>query len=571
MNKFKVNILALGVVGLLGMSSCSESFLDVNSMTNSNTDNFYKTEADAWRALIGCYNGWRQTSTAPGIGFYVASTVMGDECYGGTGNSDARNYQVIDRFDQSESPADLQMYAQDWKMYYQGVYRCNELITREDQIKWKDKDSNRGLYMGECHALRAFLYFDMVRLWGNIPLFLEPVNENRSQADPAEVYAAIFEDLKYAIANIPGDANLEKSQFGRITKYAAEAILARAYLYYTGYYGQEPGFTNESGETTGVVTKAEALAAVEDVIASGNYELLDSYKDFWPASSLVANTTSAGWNEAASTYAGDANSEAVLSMNFTPMASYATEGSGSADGNRWQVMMGMRSPLSVVPYYCGWGACTVIPSFINSIYDAADPRRTAGVIDIAGEGIGSDANFKPSYNDWREYTGYTVKKYSPIAFYQLENGALVIKNANMSTGAGDMQINNCQPYNIIRYADVLLMAAELGSPQAATYMHRIRSRAGLSDIPVNKENIMAERARELAFEGIRYWDLLRQGVDVMADAVVASAGSVQNGGSPAQVSYNRNKIIATKGLSQIPNDQIILSNGVLKQNPGWAD
>ena len=141
----------------------------------------------------------------------------------------------------------------------------------------------------------------------------------------------------------------------------------------------------------------------------------------------------------------------------------------------------------------------------------------------------------------------------------------------MSTGAGDVQINNCQPYNIIRYADVLLMAAELGSPQAATYMHRIRSRAGLSDIPVNKENIMAERARELAFEGIRYWDLLRQGVEVMADAVVASAGSVQNGGSPAQVSYNRNKIIATKGLSQIPNDQIILSNGVLKQNPGWAD
>lgn len=569
MNKFKFNILALGVVGLLGMSSCSESFLDVNSKTNSNTDNFYKTEADAWRALIGCYNGWRQTSTAPGIGFYVASTVMGDECYGGTGNSDARNYQVIDRFDQSESPADLQMYAQDWKMYYQGVYRCNELITREDQIKWKDKDSNRGLYMGECHALRALLYFDMVRLWGNIPLFLEPVNENRSQADPAEVYAAIFEDLKYAIANIPEDANLEKSQFGRITKYAAEAILARAYLYYTGYYGQEPGFTNESGVTTGVVTKAEALAAVEDVIASGNYELLDSYKDFWPASSLVANTTSAGWNEAASTYAGDANSEVVLSMNFTPMASYATD--GSADGNRWQVMMGMRSPLSVVPYYCGWGACTVIPSFINTIYDAADPRRTAGVIDIAGEGIGSDANFKPSYNDWREYTGYTVKKYSPIAFYQLENGTLVIKNANMSTGAGDMQINNCQPYNIMRYADVLLMAAELGSPQAATYMHRIRSRAGLSDIPVNKENIMAERARELAFEGIRYWDLLRQGVEVMADAVVAGAGSVQNGGSTGQVSYNRNKIIATKGLSQIPNDQIILSNGVLKQNPGWAN
>lgn len=111
----------------------------------------------------------------------------------------------------------------------------------------------------------------------------------------------------------------------------------------------------------------------------------------------------------------------------------------------------------------------------------------------------------------------------------------------------------------------------LGSGQAATYMHSIRSRAGLSDIPVTQENIMAERARELAFEGIRYWDLLRQGVEVMADAVVAGAGQVYNGGTPGSVTYDRSKIIATKGLSQIPNDQIILSNGVLKQNDGWKN
>jgi len=567
MKKFKFNILTLGVASVLSLASCSDSFLDVDSKVNSNTQNFYKTEADVWRALIGCYNGWRQTSSSPGIGFYVASTVMGDECYGGVGNSDARNYQVIDRFDQSESPSDLQIYSLDWQRYYQGVYRCNELISREGQIEWNVRDSKRSLYMGECHALRALLYFDMVRLWGNIPLFLEPVNENRAQADPAEVYAAIFEDLRYAIANIPDDANLSTENFGRITKYAAESILARAYLYYTGYYQKEPGYTNADGATIGDVTKAEALAAVEDVIASNKYELLSDYKNFWPASSLVANTTSPGWNEAESTYAGDANKEAVLSMNFTPMASYATD--GAADGNRWQVMMGMRSPLSVVPYYCGWGACTVIPSYINSIYESGDVRRKAGVIDIIGEGIGSDANFKPSYNDWREYTGYTVKKYSPLAFYQLDNGSLVIKNANMSTGAGDMQINNCQPYNIVRYADVLLMAAELGSPQASAYMHSIRSRAGLSDIPVTKDNIMAERARELAFEGIRYWDLMRQGVEVMADAVTAGAGSVLNGGTPGQVRYDRSKIIATKGLSQIPYDQIVLSNGVLKQNDGW--
>ena len=121
----------------------------------------------------------------------------------------------------------------------------------------------------------------------------------------------------------------------------------------------------------------------------------------------------------------------------------------------------------------------------------------------------------------------------------------------------------------MRYADVLLMAAELGSANADNYMHMIRARAGLADISASKENIMAERAREFAFEGIRYWDLLRQGVEVMADAVCASGGSALSGGVETQISYDRAQIITTKGLCPIPQDQITKANGVLVQNPGW--
>jgi len=556
MNKLKLNILTFGVVGALSLTSCSESFLDVSSKTESNTENFYKSEGDAWRALLGCYDGWRQISSNPGIGFYVASTVMGDECYGATGNGDGFGYQVIDSFDPVKSPSDMQLYSTDWKVYYAGVYRCNELMAHEEQIEW-ESEANHGLYMGECRAIRALLYFDMVRLWGNIPLFLEPVNENRAQADPAEVYAAIFEDLKFAVANIPADANIAEADAGRITKYAAESILARAYLFYTGYYGKEPGFTDAEGNTTGVVTKADALAAVEDVIASNKFGLIDDFKNLWPAASLVPIPDNVGWDTEKSTYAGDANKEIILAQKFTPTQDY----NGNNDSNRWLVMMGMRS-LNATPYGKGWGACTVCPSYLENFPDG-DTRLSASVIDMEGEGITGSNDFNSSFADWREYTGYTVKKYSPLVY----GNGLPGTNAD---GTAGFQECNANQWVIMRYADVLLMAAELGSSNAASYMHLVRNRAGLEDIAVNQQNIMAERARELAFEGQRYWDLLRQGVDVAAEAIAQSAGKVFNGGVESHVAYDKSKIIATQGLSQIPADQITLSNGVLKQNPGWG-
>lgn len=556
MNKFKFNILSLGLIGALGMTSCADSFLDVSSKTESNTENFYKSETDAMRALIGCYDGWRQISSNPGVGFYVASTIMSDETFGGTGNGDGFSYQVIDAFNTSKSPSDMTLYTTDWKVYYAGVYRCNELMAHEEQIQWTS-EATRGLYMGQARALRAILYFDMVRLWGNIPLFLEPVNENRAQVDPAEVYAAIFEDLKYAIANIPEDAKFADGDSGYINRYAAEALLARAYLFYSGYYGKDPGFTNEAGETTGVVTKADALAAVEDVISSGKYSLVDDFKNLWPASSLVPIPNSVGWDTEKSTYAGDQNSEIILAQRFTPTQDY----DGNNDSNRWLVMLGMRS-LNATPYGKGWGACTISPAFIEKYLDG-DPRFTPSVIDLVGEGLAQGNDFNSSFVDWREYTGYTVKKYSPLVY---GNG---LPGTN-SDGTAGFQECNANQWVIMRYADVLLMAAELGSSNASTYMHLVRSRAGLDDIAVTQQNIMDERARELAFEGHRYWDLLRQGVDVAADAIAASSAKVFNGGVESTVSYDRSLIIATKGLSQIPEDQITLSNGVLKQNPGWT-
>ena len=550
MKSLNIKIAAVSLLAL-GLTACSDSFLDTSSKTESNTANFYKTQNDANRALIGCYDGWRQTSSNPGIGFFVASEVMGAECFGATGNTDGRGYQAIDRFDISQSPSDLNLYETDWKNYYAGIYRCNELISRQDQISWKETDSKRGEYLGQAHAIRALLYFDMVRLWGSIPLLTAPSSDNTPQSEPAEVFKVIVSDLKYAAENIPATSTAFD---GHITKYAAEALLARVYLYYNGYYGAEP-----EG-----LTKAEALAAVEDVISSGNYSLVPEFKNLWrPAAGVYTDksadvATADDFIRLTGTYAGDDNPEVVLSMKFTSTQDY----NGNNDGNRWLVMMGVRTlNSSTNPFGYGWGSCTVSPQFYAS-YLSGDTRRDASIINLANDGYDVTEQAK----DQREQTGYTVKKYTPMAY---SDGTC--SNSSLEHTQG-FQEGQYQDYVIMRYADVLLMAAELGSSNALAYFNQVRDRAfgnaGHRVTSLTQDVIMQERRWEFAFESINYWDLLRQGIDKAAQQLAVNI-DVVSGGTADNITITADKVRATRGMSQIPYNQIVLSNNVLKQNAGW--
>ncbi|MNR21029.1 SusD family protein [compost metagenome] len=115
------------------------------------------------------------------------------------------------------------------------------------------------------------------------------------------------------------------------------------------------------------------------------------------------------------------------------------------------------------------------------------------------------------------------------------------------------------------------MAAELGSPNAQTYFNEVRQRAyqgAFTPLLVSQENIMKERRLEFAFEGIRYYDLLRQGVNKAAQEIAEST-TLLNGGQPTTKIISAGNIILTKGLQQIPYTEITLSNGTLKQNVGW--
>ncbi|TPG33415.1 RagB/SusD family nutrient uptake outer membrane protein [Flavobacterium pectinovorum] len=523
----KNTYLYIFCLSLLSLGSCS---LETEPLVQQTDTNFYKTTDDAYSALVGCYDGLQVATGASGLGVPVISEVMSDDCFGGTGNSDGYNYAAIDEFDISRSPADVDMLNGNWIGYYKALYRCNVFLSKMDQIDWKGDTALKNTYTSETRFIRAYLYFEMARLWGSVPLLTAPSSENVPQAAPEEIYKVIAEDLVFASNNLPAVA-YNATTSGRITKWAAKSLLGRVYLYYTGYYGKT--------DLAGIVTKTQALGHLEDVIASSGHGLVDDFSTLWPAASVDK-------------YAGESNKEIVFSVKY----SYTSDYNGNTDGNHWMVMFGMRE-FSSYPYGRGWGV--TVNSKLWDTYSATDTRRVATVIGIDEEKIKFD-----KINNQREYTGYYNKKYSPMVD---KNGV----DMPLVMGSQYWDIGQFQDYVVLRYADVLLMAAELGSGSAQTYFDDVRRRAykdNFTALPVNYDNIMNERHLEFALEGVRYWDLLRQGVG-KASTAIAETTTLLNGGVAATKTISAGKIEATKGLQQIPNTQITLSGGVLKQNAGW--
>ncbi|WP_269233808.1 RagB/SusD family nutrient uptake outer membrane protein [Flavobacterium flavigenum] len=523
----KNTYLYIFCLSLLSLGSCE---LETEPLTQQTDINFYKTTEDAYSALVGCYDGLQVATGASGLGIPVISEVMSDDCFGGTGASDGYNYALVDEFDKSRSPSDIDLFNENWKSYYKALYRCNVFLMKMDQIDWKGDTALRNTYESETKFIRAYIYFEMIRLWGNIPLLTAPTTENVPQASPEDVYKLIAEDLVFAANNLP-TAAYNSVPNGRITKWAAKSLLGRVYLYYTGYYGKT--------DLVGVVTKAQALAHLEDVISGSGHGLVDDFSTLWPAASVEK-------------YAGESNKEFIFSIKYT----YTSDYNGNTDGNHWLVLFGMRE-FSSYPYAHGWGV--TVNSKLWNAYDANDTRRVATIIGIDEENIAFN-----KINSQREYTGYYNKKYCPMIDKDGKELPIVL-------GSQFWDISQFQDYVVLRYADVLLMAAELGSGSAQSYFDQVRQRAYKSNftpLAVTQDNIMNERHLEFALEGVRYWDLLRQGIG-KASSTIAETTTLLSGGVANTKTISAAKIQETKGLQQIPNTQITLSGNVLKQNAGW--
>jgi hypothetical protein len=537
--------IIIGLTIIFTFISCGEDFLDKHPYDLKVVGNFYQTPEDALQALVAVYNSLADGESVGSASnfdhFILLSEIASDNCFGGAGTSDDVRLMVWDKF---QYYGFYNPHDGTWLRYYRAIYKANILLDNFDQIDWGGDENLAKRIESECRFLRAYFYFDLVRLFGNIPLLTEVLDvENLEvpQADPDDVYKVIAGDLKFAADNFPVVTyqNIPSDELGRATKWAAEALLARVFLYYTGYYNK-----TEIELSEGTLTKADVRSYIDDVIENSGHALVDTFEYLWQYSF--------------DKFVGEDNEETVFAVKYT------YKGYGDQElfyGSRWQVMIGLRNQV-IIPYGTGWGGATVNPKLWDA-YDSLDTRRDATILnwDYLGK----------VYNavDQREYTGCTWRKYMPLTDTL---GNLLVENYN-----GDFQIDNYFDYLVIRFSDVLLMGAELHLDDnialAQSYFDMVRDRAYLPDngdvshrLSANKDNIMEERRREFALEGLRYWDLLRY------DGIAGNFTYAKSKIDSPQEPYMWDQIVfrpETQGLFQIPQTQIDLSQGFLVQNPGW--
>lgn len=489
MKMFK-KILTVGLVSL-GLSSCDWVDYDPLESYTITADVYFNTAADYQAAVVGAYDPLQWMNSQ-----HIMMEIASDNTVsGGESATDVIAWQELDMM--THYPENDQ-FTNLWRFMYEGVNRCNYLEENKDKIEFEGKEQ---LY-AEVYFLRAYYYFDLVRLFGGVPLFTESRlsaddSGSLARATAEEVYAQVEKDLQAAIAGLPNVA--ASNQNGRANKIAAQALLGKVYLYQEKF--------------------AEAAAIFENVIGTRN--LVSDY-----GSQFVRE----GENGPESIFEVQHSDQSVWwDWGFNPQGT---------EGNFGIIHMGPRAydgPL----FSSGWSFNLPTQELYDS-YEAGDSRRDATILNMEEWIADTGASYTAAYKD----TGFFNLKYIPRAGYS-------------ETGATELNYSN--NWRIIRYADVLLMAAEANArgsvdeAKAQDYLNQVRRRAfGDTDHDVVQSGsalvdaIWLERNLELALEGHRFFDLVRTG----------KAASVIDG-----FQSGKNE------LFPIPQQEVDISG--LAQNPGY--
>jgi len=548
---FPVILIAIG---------CDESFLDTKNLYEKSDESYYKTPEDIEEALAGAYAAIPLDKGK--YNPFIVSELMSDDCFGGGGIDDIEG-QSTDAFTLPNENYYDDLFGRNW----QGILRVNLIIKRFDQAKYTDEQA-KNQALGEAHFLRAYFYFRLSQFFGPVPLKLEPTPANLPRATAEQMYGQIASDLKKAIELMPAInyqtfIKNQVNRLGHVSKWAAEALMARVFLFYTGYYEKSELPLAEGG----AITKNEVIAWGDDCIQNSGHDLLPDFRNNWLYSSVqrYPYTKNNGLSWAGET---GGNYETIWAIKYSPYGGWEPPRQELSYSNQHSLYLGLRDQF-YIPFGQGWGWCTVNPQLWES-FEPGDIRREGSILNVnipnPDEGNIPQQFIWGSNNQMHE-TGYWQKKYMPIydSIGKYIKGVYFIQYGSPD----NMQLWNMQDDVLIRFADVLLMGAELGSANASEYFNRVRTRAGLDPIASpTLEDIKRERRHELAFEGLRHFDLLRWHDAEQAHSQVVNI-PVKNVGIDAL--YNDTYRPETGGFLPIPKSEITLSEGVLEQTPGWEE
>ncbi len=504
----KINILITILV--FSFLSCGEGYLDLDPIAQNTEANFYQTEEQMFQALVGVYDVISWTGTAGWTMNLGLLTAASDETFaGGSDRSDQPSWVAWDEFTLTSEIGPQSGF---WEKYYAGIGRANVLLEKIEESEGLDQAlMNR--FVAETKFLRAYYYFELVRLFGDVPLIISRIGPDAAREQvrtpKAQVYAQIESDL-LAAYNEPGIPEVPiSSEIGRITKGAVTAMLGKTLMY--------------SGDDSRFL---DAAAYLEEVINSGNYSLESNFEDIFR-------------------YDNEWNSESIWEIQYSAEARAGWDrfGNGS-EGNYTTQFIGMReytgptsSQYDGPSYATGWSFCPVSLDLVDFMKN--DPRYRHTIID--GNQL---KNLGAAYTPGFQNTDYFLRKYAPVEDFRAPDGEPALNWSNNE--------------RVIRLADVLLMAAEClvrgggDEGQATAYVNRIRSRVSLQPISNSGQSLLdaiyRERRMELATEGHRFFDLVRTGqaAQFLPDFV-----------------EGKHEVLP------IPQSEIDLTQGSLIQNPGY--
>lgn len=574
--KTKDIIIASAFVAL-GLTSCSID--DVNNVGEISAGNFPAKQEDGEAVLAGVYENLNAVNANPQESFLYYACLASDDQLGGGGTND-KLMQAEDLLCNYNADMTNNFYMQ----RYEGINRANTLIQALPNTALDDK--LKAQYLGEAKVLRAFYYYELSSMYGNVPLRTEPGGDNIKQSKIEDVWKQILQDLYEASTTMPS----ERKTDGHVDKYTAEGMLARAWLFYTGFFCNGTTIADEVSSTYKPLTEVElpngtkltkqmVIDLVDDCVNNSGYSLVSDFRNLWAYTNKeTVNDYDYTKGQGLKWVEDDngVNPESMFAIKFNKLASWSTTIGYS---NGYALHFGVRGGqdyANTFPFGQGWGAGPVAPNLVKDWASAEpqDKRLEATVQDWS-----KVSTYK--YGGWSDYvqeTGYYDKKWSPISAKKSDGTYICCfedlmygDQGGLSGGYGNnMQLDNIHDLVLLRFADVLLMQSELKEDVAG--INKVRTRAGLS--PIGSYSLKAlqnERRWELACEGIRWNDIRRWHIaaDVLerqTNEDVFYCGNPgknkpQNGGYAARYK-------ATAGFQKMPESQIAI--GTVVQNEGWT-